>query len=218
VSIHALTLRRLSITACLLLAAPACVPSTPATLLPIPAATDAAQAPSPTTTEASGATPASTATPALPPPPEGMRAVWVYFTMADDADMTPLPAARTVPSTEDPVELVSSTLEELLAGPNDAERDAGMASWFSPATAGTLAGVTADGGTFTADFAQLNAIIPNASTSAGSLMLLSQLNGTVFQFEFVQTIRYTLGGDCAAFWEWLQMVCHPVTRAEWEAG
>ncbi len=49
-------------------------------------------------------------------------------------------------------------------------------------------------------------------------MLLSQLDSTMFQFDFVQRVNYTLEGNCDDFWEWLQMGCHIVTRAEWEAG
>ena len=155
------------------------------------------------------------ATQALTP---GMASVWVYFTMASDENMTPVPVARLVPDSNIPAALVHSTLKELLKGPSDAERDAGLASWFSPDTMDAVTGVILDNDELTVDFVLLNVLIPNASTSAGSQMLLSQLNSTVFQFDFVQTVQYTLDGDCAAFWEWLQMGCHPVTRAEWEAG
>jgi hypothetical protein len=138
--------------------------------------------------------------------------------MASDENMTPVPVARTVPASDIPAELVSSTLKELLRGPTDAEKDAGLTSWFSSATADALTQAVGIGGEFTVDFTGLNILIPNASTSAGSQMLLSQLNSTMFQFDFVQTVQYMLGGDCSAFWEWLQSGCHPVTRAEWESG
>jgi hypothetical protein len=211
-------MKRLLIIAVPLMAALACTVSTPTPAAPeqTAAATDAVIPPA--ASDTAGGDPSETETAAVTLPPEGMRAVWVYFTMAGDVNMTPVPAPRTVPDSDDPVGLVTSTLNELLAGPNDAERDAGLASWFSPATAGVLTGVTAGGGVFTADFAGLNVLIPNASTSAGSLMLLSQLNSTMFQFDFVQTAEYTLDGGCAAFWEWLQSGCRSVTRAEWEAG
>ena len=149
-------------------------------------------------------------------PAEGMVNVWVFFTMAADENMTPVPAERYVPQTDNPAELVRTTFKELLKGPTDAEKAAGLISWFSGATAGAITGVAGVGGEYTVDFTGLNMLIPNASTSAGSQMLMSQLNSTVFQFDFVQSVGYTLDGNCAAFWEWLQMGCHTVSRAEWE--
>jgi len=148
----------------------------------------------------------------------GTVSVWVYFTMAADENMTPVPVARTVPETGNQETLIHSTLKELLKGPTDAERAIGFASWFSPATADAASDVVWDGDFFTIVFQDLKTIIPNASTSAGSQMLLSHLDSTMFQFDFVQRVNYTLEGNCDDFWEWLQMGCHIVTRAEWEAG
>ena len=147
-----------------------------------------------------------------------MSAVWVFFTMAGDESMTPVPVPRMVNETEDPSLLVTYTMSWLLYGPSDEEKAAGLTSWFNPATAWGWSIEAREGGDYTVDFEDLSDVIPNASTSAGSRMLLSQLNSTMFQFDFVQTVHYTLAGDCAAFWEWLQRECHPVTRAEWEAG
>jgi hypothetical protein len=188
------------------LAVVACIAAPPAAETAVPAAPSETNAP-----------PGQTATASEPPSP-GTVDVWVFYTLAADENMTPVPVARTVPDSDNDAMLVHSTLTELLKGPTDAEKAAGLTSWFSPATAGAVTGVVMDNGDFTILFTGLNAIIPNASTSAGSQMLLSQLNSTVFQFDFVQTAHYELDGDCAAFWEWLQMGCHAVTRAEWEAG
>jgi spore germination protein GerM len=151
-------------------------------------------------------------------PAQGMVSVWVFFTMAADENMTPVPVARTVPGTDSREELFQSTLKELLKGPTDAEKGIGFASWFSPLTENAVSDVVWDGVYFTIVFQDLKTIIPNASTSAGSQMLLSQLNSTVFQFDFVESVNYTLEGNCDDFWQWLQMDCHIVTRAEWETG
>ncbi|MBN1438102.1 MAG: GerMN domain-containing protein [Anaerolineales bacterium] len=165
------------------------------------------------------AAPVETGLPAATPTSTAaMTAVWVYYTMAADENMTPVPVERSVPESANEAVLLHSTLKELVKGPTGAEQAAGMTSWFSAETAGTVVAVSAGDGEFTVDVAGWPALIPNASTSAGSRMLLSQMNSTVFQFGFVQKVQYTLNGDCAAFWEWLQMDCHPVTRAEWEAG
>lgn len=144
--------------------------------------------------------------------------VSVYFTHANDEGMTPVAVGRTVPNSENFTEVIRSTLGELLQGPEPAEAAQGLISWFSPTTANSLASVSFSGDTLAADFNGLNTLIPNASASAGSQMLLSQLNSTLFQFPSVQTVRYSLDGECAAFWEWLQFECHPVTRADWETG
>jgi spore germination protein GerM len=155
------------------------------------------------------------ATETLPP---GSISVSVYFTLANDNDMTPVPVTRIVPD-DDLISIIHSTLKELFKGPTDDEKAQGLVSWFSPATAHTEFVVAlVNDSDLTVDFTGLNTLIPNASTSAGSRMLLSQLNSTVFQFKSVQTVHYTLDGGCAAFWEWLQYDCHSVTRAEWEKG
>jgi spore germination protein GerM len=154
--------------------------------------------------------PLSTDTVAAP----GPVSVWVYFTMAGDDAMTPVPVARSVPASDDPATLLKAALDQLVLGPTDAEKSKGLTSWFSPATAGVVTLVSRQGGAFTVDFNSLATLIPNASTSAGSQLLLSQLNGTVFQFGEVDSVVYTLDGGCDTFWLWLQMDCHPVTRAE----
>jgi hypothetical protein len=155
-----------------------------------------------------------TATPTATQTPPQEISVLVYFTMSNDVEMTPVRVPRIVPNSENLAPIVHSTLEELLKGPTDAEKAQGLISWFSPTTAHSLTSVTVSGGEIAINFSGLNSIIPNASTSAGSQMLLSQLNGTVFQFPSLQNIHYSLDGDCAAFWEWLQYDCHVVTRGE----
>jgi spore germination protein GerM len=101
--------------------------------------------------------------------------------------------------------VLRASLEQLLAGPTGAERAAGFTSWFSEDTAGLLASVVlGDDGTVVVDLGDLRAVIPNASSSAGSRMLLAELDATVFQFSAVQRVRYLLEGDCDAWGEWLQ--------------
>jgi Sporulation and spore germination. len=151
------------------------------------------------------------------PPPQEVD-VLVYFTMTDDVEMAPVPVARTVPNSDNLAVVAHSTLKELLKGPTDAEKAQGLISWFSAATAHSLTSVSVYEGEIALDFSGLKTLIPNASTSAGSQMLLSQLNSTVFQFPSIQSADYTLDGDCQVFWEWLQYECHPVTRADWEKG
>jgi hypothetical protein len=57
------------------------------------------------------------------------------------------------------------------------------------------------------NFRDLRPVIPNASTSAGSQILLRELDATVFQFPSVRSVEYRINGSCAAFFEWLQLAC-----------
>jgi spore germination protein GerM len=108
---------------------------------------------------------------------------------------------------------LEAALGQLLRGPTQSERAAGIHSWFSDTTAGALRSAAVDdAGHAVVDFADLRPLIPNASTSAGSAMLLRELNGTVFELPAVQSVEYRIEGNCARFWEWLQYPCEVVTR------
>jgi Sporulation and spore germination len=145
--------------------------------------------------------------------------VKVYFTVADSINMDTQAVDRIVPASGNMAVLIRSTLAELLKGPTDAEKAQGLTSWFSPATADCITGAAYDpDGSVWVYFTGLNTIIPNASTSAGSQMLLSELDATVFQFDQIQTVWYLLDDSSASFWEWLQYEDHPVTRADWAGG
>jgi hypothetical protein len=106
-----------------------------------------------------------------------------------------------------------TALEQLLRGPTTAPRAGDRHSWFSATTAGALRAVTVDSaGHATVDFHDLRPLIPNASSSAGSALLLDELNTTVFQFPDVRSVEYRMEGSCEEFWEWLQFGCHKVLR------
>ena len=108
---------------------------------------------------------------------------------------------------------LASALELLLRGPLPEERARGLHSWFSAETAGALRSATVDAtGHATVDFRDLRPLIPNASTSAGSAMLLQQLDGTVLRVPGVRSVEYRMEGSCEAFWEWLQRSCEVVRR------
>ncbi len=108
---------------------------------------------------------------------------------------------------------VRSALEWLVRGPTPDERAAGIQSWFSDGTAGALRSVAVDSaGNATVDFQDLRRLIPNASTSTGSAMLLQELQGTVFQFPEIESVEFRIDGSCELFWEWLQYGCHAVQR------
>ncbi len=102
-------------------------------------------------------------------------------------------------------------LETLLRGANGGS--AGEPSWFSSATANMLRSATVDtSGHAIVDFADLSVVIPNASSSAGSTMLLSELNAVVFSVDGIESVDYLIEGSCERFWEWLQYGCQTVRR------
>jgi spore germination protein GerM len=145
---------------------------------------------------------------ARPRPPAGEMVVSVFFTC--DLDASPVPSYRLTPVA---TAVLRASLEQLVAGPTQSEADAGVQSWFSSSTAMMLADVTISDGHAVVDFHDLRTLIPNASSSAGSRMLLSQLDATVFQFSTVSSVVYRIEGDCGAFNEWLQLGgCEPRTR------
>lgn len=137
---------------------------------------------------------------ARPTPPTGEMVVTVFYSCTIDA--APVPTYRVYPTT--PAVLLT-TLDQLLSGPSTAEQAAGLTSWFSSSTASYLRRVTLDAGRATVDFGDLRSVIPNASTSAGSHLLLSQLDATVFQFPTVTSVIYRIDGSCQVFGEWLQL-------------
>jgi hypothetical protein len=141
--------------------------------------------------------------------PAATTTVDVFFHGADAVSgVTAYP--RAVPSGGG---VLRAALEELLAGPSDQERASGATSWFSEDTAGLLVDVALRDGLATVDLGDLPSVIPNASTSAGSMILLEELDATVFQFRTVDAVVYRLDGDCEAFNEWLQFGgCEPRTR------
>jgi hypothetical protein len=139
-------------------------------------------------------------------------AVTVWFT---DAVMSRLvPATREVPKTTG---VLRASVDQLLRGPTlDERRVEGLTSWFSDATAGLLHSVDLDrDGRAVVDFADLRPVIPNASTSAGSALLLAQLDATVFQHPSVMSVEYRIDGSCSTFFEWLQMRCSLRERDRW---
>lgn len=132
--------------------------------------------------------------------------VRVFFTRDERAE----PLVRRVPRTRG---VLRAALLELLEGPTTAEQEAGYRSFFSPATAGMLANVTVDeNGRAVVDFVDFSRVIPNASSSTGSTLLLAELDSTVFQFPTVRSVVYRFEGDCDAFWNWLQRDCQVVPR------
>lgn len=128
--------------------------------------------------------------------------VEVYFANRELGDDT---EAFAVERVVDAPQVLEGALEELLAGPTDAEEAEGYSSWFSEETRGMLESVRIEDRTAHVAFdAGLPETIPGASSSAGSTVLLAALDQTVTQFSTVEEAVYSLDGDVDAFYEWLQ--------------
>ena len=100
--------------------------------------------------------------------------------------------------------VLTGAIRALLAGPSAPERRAGYRGWFSAKTANTLRGVRIRHGVAYVDFRDFSRLIPNASSSCGSALLLAQLDTTTTQFATVKRAVYSFNGDRRTFYEWLQ--------------
>lgn len=98
-------------------------------------------------------------------------------------------------------------IEALIAGPTADERADGMSSFFSDETRQSVRLVRIDGLHAVIDFHDFSHLIPNASSSLGSTMLLAALNSTVFANSRVASVEYRFDGSCDAFGEWVQRGC-----------
>jgi len=107
---------------------------------------------------------------------------------------------------------LEQALTALVHGPTPAESEMGLTSFFSSETGDVLQGVTVEEGRAVVDFHDFRALIPGASSSAGSLAFLRELNGTVFAAAPVAEVEYRLEGSCTEFWAFLQRDCTVVPR------
>ena len=142
----------------------------------------------------------------------GQMEVGVVYTCdpTSQATGTPFTVYRAVPTSS---AVLRASLTALLAGPTAEETEAGLTSLFSASTASLLRSVTLQDGHAIVDFGDLRQVIPSASSSAGSAILLSQLDGTVFRFPTVRSAEYRIDSSCTTFTEWLQLGgCAPRTR------
>jgi hypothetical protein len=110
-------------------------------------------------------------------------------------------------------------LQQLFAGPNASEREAGLESYFSGDTEELLRDLNLSDGTATVDLeGDILARINGVGTTYGSSLFLAQVEGTVFQFPTVQEIVFKVDGDPRSFCRALEASedCNPWTRAHWE--
>ena len=108
--------------------------------------------------------------------------------------------------------VLTGAMRALLAGPSAAELRAGYGGWFSARTANKLRSVQIRRSVAYVDFRDFSRLIPNASSSCGSALLLAQFDRTTMQFPTVSRAVYSFNGSRHAFYEWLQRAEPEVPR------
>jgi len=164
-----------------------------------------------------------TATVALAPYPEpptatptqgglgGTMEVAVYF---NNSNLNPgmmdcsrvFPVVRTVPAGPD---VATAALQQLFAGPTEAEAAEGYVSLFSAATKEILIWVKVQGATAYVNLKDIRPLIPAASSSCGGADFFAEVGNTVKAAAAVQRALYAIEGDPAPFYEWTQIGCAP---------
>jgi spore germination protein GerM len=135
--------------------------------------------------------------------------VQVYFNndrlaaRADDC-ATVFAVARQLPKTAG---VATAALNQLVAGPTEAERAAGYRSPFSAATAGLLRGVHVEHGTAYVNLNDPRPLLTGATSSCGAAELRTQLERTLRQFPTVRRVIFAIDGEPRAFYEWMGESC-----------
>ena len=112
---------------------------------------------------------------------------------------------RMIPNTSTPA---MASLEQLFNGPTDAEKAAGLLDfWITAETGNNLKRVFIKDGIVYLDWQDLRQIIPNASSSCGSVGFLKPIENTLKQFSTITKVIHAIDGDPATFYEWMQMGC-----------
>lgn len=149
-------------------------------------------------------------TPALSPTTAaGTTTVTVYFgnsEMNPEADCSRVfPLERTIPATDEPVR---AALELLFQGPSEEEQTQGYHSWFSPATADILIGLSIQNNTAYVNLKDVRPIIPSANSSCGSAAFFAEVETTVKGVApGVERVLMAIEDDPEAFYEWMQYGC-----------
>jgi hypothetical protein len=152
--------------------------------------------------------------PPAPPPDAGsaVRQVFVYFhcNVPEEApSRTVVPVPRLV---KDSPAVLRASLTELVRGPTEAERNVGIFSAFSPGTSGLLRGVTIQDGVAKIDFSDDVSRIDNLGTTNVSGQVYRELNATVFQYDTIDGVVYSLNGSPEAWCEVLVSQCGVIRR------
>ena len=129
------------------------------------------------------------------------RVVKVFFHCGVDFAADDVRALRRTVPADDPA-ILTNTMRALLAGPSDAERDAGFTSTF-PVDGGEVRNVVIADGVATVDLS--GAVAQNLANSSSNIIVLRQeVFRTATQFASVAAVEITFDGSCDAFATWSQ--------------
>lgn len=144
--------------------------------------------------------PAASATP-------DVTTVTIYFSKDDQTDCSSVaPVERTVSAAAD---VPQAALNQLFAGPTEAEEAEGYSSWFSEETADILLSLRIENNTAYVNLQDIRPIIPGANSSCGSQAFFAQIETTLKNTAPVEQVFYAIEGDPEAFYEWMQLGCDP---------
>jgi spore germination protein GerM len=111
---------------------------------------------------------------------------------------------RRVPRT---AAVATAALQQLFAGPTEAERAAGYRSPFSAATRGLLKRVFIEHGTAYVDLHDLRAQLPGATSSCGAAEFGMAIERTLRQFATVRRVILAIEGDPRRYADWMGQDC-----------
>jgi len=105
-------------------------------------------------------------------------------------------------------------LQAYMHGPTEDLRRRGYTSALPPSFEQALVAVHVAAGQAEVEFTSELERVNNLGTSTLSDAFLRQLDALIFQFDEVQTVRYTVEGDCVRFWRIFESNdCHIRQRA-----
>ncbi|MBN8493759.1 MAG: GerMN domain-containing protein [Burkholderiales bacterium] len=103
--------------------------------------------------------------------------------------------------------VATAALQQLFAGPTEAERAAGYRSPFSAATAGLLKRVHITQGTAYVDLHDLRAQLPGVTSSCGAAEFTLAIERTLRQFATVRRVLLAIDSDPRRYAEWMGQDC-----------
>ncbi len=136
----------------------------------------------------------------------------IYFqTLKDNANLEDCSKVtrveRTLQMSDAPA---AAALEELFLGPTAQEKSEGLIDYMiTDEMSGALNRIFIKDGVAYLDWDDLRQLIPNASSSCGSVGFLRPIEATLMQFPTVTKVIHAIDGQPSTFYEWIQMGCTP---------
>jgi spore germination protein GerM len=116
------------------------------------------------------------------------------------------PVEREVPAVPD---AAKAALQQLFAGPTEAEISEGYVSTFSADSQSILKGVKIEGDTAYVNLIDIRPTLTAVSSSCGSSAFFAEVENTLQAVAPVTRVIYAIEGDPGAFYEWVQLGCSP---------